>query len=64
MLENGSCRGCCLFEPDEDQCSEFGDIIEDCPCKTCLIKMICSIHCEKIDPIYIKLIEAEKVNER
>lgn len=42
------CKGCCVYRKD-DKC--FDEIIpilgdEECPCRTCLIKMSCMTECE------------------
>ena len=40
-----SCIGCNLYDSEKNRCYEFGNIIEFCPCRTCLIKTICRTHC-------------------
>lgn len=47
MTENGSCEGCIMFIN-----YKYCDIIrtgreEDCPCRNCLVKVICTETCDK-----------------
>jgi hypothetical protein len=40
-----TCEGCNLYDKKRNKCYEFVDIIEECPCRICIIKMICRTHC-------------------
>jgi hypothetical protein len=41
-----SCKGCNLYDKKRKYCYEFGDIKENCPCRICIVKMICRTHCD------------------
>lgn len=64
---NERCRGCKLKQEDcnciclLDENKYFKDIINKCPCQTCLIKGICESHCESfIYYLYNKLVVVQK----
>ena len=62
---NSLCRGCVVsrnrptdqFKPEEKTCPGGLDIyIRKCPCKTCLVKMMCKTECNlfSANTIYIE----------
>lgn len=52
------CRGCKDYDPDSDEYCKSYCKGHNCPCSTCLIKMMCDNSCELYDE-YDNLIRRE-----
>ena len=54
MTDNGSCIGCVMFK-DGRHCPLVDvEKYKGCPCRTCLIKVMCESSCEEYD-VYVNL---------
>jgi len=40
------CWGCNLYDKKRNMCYEYGNPIPDCICQSCVVKVICRVHCE------------------
>jgi len=46
---NPECKGCTV---GYEECALAHNIPDDCPCQTCLVKVICRTTCDKFDKYY------------
>jgi len=58
------CGGCRIYEdvkhiPPEDRATDCAvarpGAVKSCPCKTCLVKMVCDLPCEKFDTLHRRI---------
>ena len=68
MLLKDPCKGCRSYSPyEETLCSaeviQFISESKECPCLTCLIKMICENSCDKF-LIYLEKVRSRNVIKR
>jgi len=50
MGNKSECKGC---QAKYEECLLSDNIPDDCPCQTCLVKVMCTTICDKFDAYYI-----------
>lgn len=48
-----TCVGCNLFNKFNNYCYEFNNINKRCPCRKCMVKIICQTNCEKLNSPFV-----------
>lgn len=60
-----NCIGCLEYDKEDDLCAHIPEMIRDkCPCRNCLIKMICENTCSLFSRFCATKAEKEFIIER
>lgn len=61
---NGNCKGCLRLTADKAKCkyTKVGvEYLPDCPCQTCLIKLVCGNPCDDFAEAHITAIKYTRI---
>lgn len=46
-MTKNECEGCSVYPIVGDTC--YGNVLEGCPCKNCIIKTVCGTNCDDLN---------------